>query len=147
MRSRYSSPSTLAYSFGPGPVTPVVKGLLIANIAMYVLSRVVPAIVLPLGLVPQQVIEHLRVWQVFTYMFLHAGITHILFNMLALWMFGVELERTWGSRYFAKFYAVCGVAAGVTQIVVSFVPLPSAHQARSSVSCLPTRCTSRADRS
>jgi membrane associated rhomboid family serine protease len=128
MRSRYSSPSTLAYSFGPGPVTPVVKGLLIANIAMYVLSRVVPAIVLPLGLVPQQVIEHLRVWQVFTYMFLHAGITHILFNMLALWMFGVELERTWGSRYFAKFYAVCGVAAGVTQIVVSFVPLPVFEQ-------------------
>jgi len=129
MRSRYPSSSTLAYSFGPGgPVTPVVKGLLIANVAMYVVSRVAPEIVLPLGLVPQQVIEHLRVWQVFTYMFLHAGTFHILFNMLALWMFGVELERTWGSRYFGKFYAVCGIAAGVTQIVVSFVPLPVFEQ-------------------
>src|SRR5205814_3459764 len=122
MRSRYSSPSTLAYSFGPGPVTPVVKGLLIANIAMYVVSRVAPAVVLSLGLVPQQVIEHLRVWQVFTYMFLHAGIFHILFNMLALWMFGVELERTWGSRYFVRYYFICGVGAAMTTVLLSFVP-------------------------
>src|ERR1051325_654735 len=55
-------------------------------------------------------------------MFVHAGMFHILFNMLTLWMFGVELERTWGSRYFAKFYGVCGVAAGVSQILVSFLP-------------------------
>ena len=81
MRSRYSSSSTLAYSFGPGPVTPVVKGLLIANVAMYVVSRVAPEIILPLGLVPQQVIEHLRVWQVFTYMFLHADMWHLIFNL------------------------------------------------------------------
>ena len=128
MRSRYPSSSTLAYSFGPGPITPVVKALLIANVAMYVVTRIAPAIILPLGLVPKEVIEQLRVWQVFTYMFLHAGTFHILFNMLALWMFGVELERTWGSPYFAKFYAVCGVAAGVTQILVSFIPVPVLQQ-------------------
>ena len=44
-------------------------------------------------------------------MFLHGGIFHILFNMLALWMFGVELERMWGSRFFVKYYFVCGVGA------------------------------------
>src|SRR5436190_24395546 len=103
MRSRYSSSSTLAYSFGPGPVTPVVKGLLIANVAMYVVSRVAPEIILPLGLVPQQVIEHLRVWQVFTYMFLHGGPFHILSTFLPLWMFGVSLKRTGAGGYFAKF--------------------------------------------
>ena len=48
-----------------------------------------------------------------TYMFLHdGGFGHILFNMLALWMFGVELERMWGTRFFLKFYFVCGVGAG-----------------------------------
>ena len=109
-------------------MTPVVKGLIIANVVMYVASRLVPTVTLDLGLVPAQVIGQLRVWQLFTYMFLHAGTFHILFNMLALWMFGVELERTWGSRYFAKFYAVCGIAAGITQIVVSFVPLPVFEQ-------------------
>ena len=85
---------------------------------MYVLSRVVvPAIALTFGLVPQTVIDHLRVWQLFTYMFLHAGIFHILFNMLALWMFGVELERMWGSRYFVKYYFCLRRRRGVTQIV------------------------------
>jgi membrane associated rhomboid family serine protease len=128
MRSRYPSSSTLAYSFGPGPWTPVIKGLIIANVVMYVVSRLVPTIALNLGLVPEQVITQLRVWQLFTYMFLHGGVFHILFNMLGLWMFGVELERMWGSRYFAKFYAVCGVGAGITQVVASFLPVPLFEQ-------------------
>ena len=56
-------------------------------------------------------VEQLRIWQPFTYMFLHGGFFHLLFNMLALWMFGVELERMWGSRFFVKFYFVAGVGA------------------------------------
>ena len=48
------------------------------------------------------------IWQLATYMFLHGGLFHILFNMLALWMFGAELERIWGTRYFLKFYFVTG---------------------------------------
>ena len=43
-------------------------------------------------------------------MFLHGGVIHILFNMLALWMFGTELERIWGTRFFLKFYFVTGSA-------------------------------------
>ena len=45
-------------------------------------------------------------------MFLHGGVFHLLFNMLALWMFGAELERIWGTRYFLKFYFVTGIGAG-----------------------------------
>ena len=48
-------------------------------------------------------------------MFLHdGGFGHILFNMLALWMFGTELERTWGTRFFTKYYFVTGVGAAAT---------------------------------
>lgn len=124
MRSRYRSTSSFGgYAFGPGPVTPVVKALLGANIALFLLQQVVPAIDLYMGLVPAQVLGGLRVWQLATYMFLHGSIFHILFNMLTLWMFGVELERMWGSRYFAKFYFVSGIGAGLTQLLASLVPI------------------------
>jgi len=63
-----------------------------------------------------------------TYMFLHAGIGHILFNMLALWMFGVELERLWGTIFFLRFYFVAGVGAAITTLVVSLLPFDVAAQ-------------------
>jgi membrane associated rhomboid family serine protease len=55
-------------------------------------------------------------------MFLHAGFFHLLFNMLALWMFGTELERLWGRRYFLKFYFVCGIGAGLLTVLFSLLP-------------------------
>ena len=58
-------------------------------------------------------VQSLFVWQLFTYMFLHGGITHLLFNMLTLWFFGTQLERDWGTRRFLKYYFYCGIAAGV----------------------------------
>ena len=122
MRSRYPSSSTLAYSFGPGPLTPAIKAIVIANVVAFVISLVVPAITLMFGLRPADIFGRLHVWQPVTYMFLHAGIFHILFNMLALWMFGVELERTWGSRFFVQYYFICGVGAAMTTVLLSFVP-------------------------
>ena len=122
MRSRYPSPSTLAYSFGPGPLTPAIKAIVIANVAAFLVSWMVPSIILVFGLSPSDTVVRLHLWQPLTYMFLHEGIFHILFNMLALWMFGVELERTWGSQYFLKFYFVCGVGAAMTTVVLSFLP-------------------------
>jgi len=120
--------SSIAYSFGPGPVTPAVRGLLYANIAVYVASLIFPAIVDALGLVPRQVLEHGWIWQPVTYMFVHARTpTHILFNMLILWMFGVELERMWRTRFFLKFYAVTGIGAGVISILVSLLPFAAAR--------------------
>jgi membrane associated rhomboid family serine protease len=64
-------------------------------------------------------VRSLFVWQLFTYMFLHGGITHLLFNMLTLWMFGTMLERDWGTRRFLKYYFLCGVAAGVCVLVAN----------------------------
>src|SRR5437870_3622492 len=122
MRSRYPSSSTLAYSFGPGPLTPAIKAIIAANVAAFLISLVVPAITLTFGLRPADIFGRLHIWQPITYMFLHAGIFHILFNMLALWMFGVELERTWGSRYFLQYYFICGVGAAMTTMLLSFVP-------------------------
>lgn len=122
MRSRYPSTSTLAYSFGPGPLTPAIKALVIANVAAFLVSWFVRPVIVLFGLQPADVIGRLFVWQPFTYMFLHGGISHILFNMLALWMFGVELERMWGTSYFTKYYFVCGVGAAATTIVLSLLP-------------------------
>ena len=57
-----------------------------------------------------------RPYQLVTHMFMHGGIFHLLFNMLALWMFGSLIERAWGPKRFLIFYLVCGVAAAVTQL-------------------------------
>ena len=51
-------------------------------------------------------------WQLFTYLFLHGGIMHLLINMLFLWMFGKDLELAWGTRRFYTYYFACGVGAG-----------------------------------
>ena len=58
-------------------------------------------------------------WQLVTYLFMHGGFWHLFFNMFALWMFGMEIEHTWGSRKFLSFYLLCGVAAGIANLVVS----------------------------
>jgi len=52
------------------------------------------------------VVRHFAIWQLATYLFLHGGITHLLFNMLALWMFGSPLESDWGTRAFLKYYFI-----------------------------------------
>lgn len=128
MRSRYpSSTSTFASSFGPGPLTPAIKAIIIANVVMFVAEWLATRTTgIPLnsffGLRPVAVIEGLQVWQLVTYLFLHGGLFHILFNMLALWMFGVELERMWGTRFFTKFYFVSGVGAGLFHIAASLTP-------------------------
>jgi membrane associated rhomboid family serine protease len=73
------------------------------------------------ALIPAQVVHSFAVWQVVTYLFLHGGISHVLWNMLALWMFGAELERTWGTRRFVTFYLVCGAIAGLTVIIAAYL--------------------------
>ena len=61
-----------------------------------------------------------HIYQFLTYMFLHGGFTHILFNMFALWMFGSVIERVWGPKKFLFYYICCGVGAGLTQEVVQY---------------------------
>lgn len=120
--SRYARPSAFSYSFGPGPVTPAVKWLIWANIGAFLAINIFPALVPYLGLIPQAVIEQRWLWQPVTYMFLHGGILHILFNMLGIWMFGVELERTWGTPFFLRYYAITGVGAAITTILIGLLP-------------------------
>jgi membrane associated rhomboid family serine protease len=115
-------PSGVSYAFGPGGITPAVKILIITNIGAFVLNLIIGNVMtLRLGLSPQAVFEQLALWQPFTYMFLHStgGFGHILINMLSLWMFGTELERTWGTRFFAKYYIVTGLGAAATSMLLS----------------------------
>jgi rhomboid family protein len=120
--TRYARPNSLTYSFGPGPITPAVKWIIWANVAMFVATIIRHDLIEVLGVVPADVIERYRLWQPITYMFMHAGPTHILFNMLGIWMFGVELERLWGTNFFLRYYAVTGIGAAITTILVALLP-------------------------
>ena len=103
----------------------MVKYLILANIGVFILQNILGREVeLLFGLVPAMVIYKFAVWQLVTYMFLHGGVLHILINMFVLWMFGAELERYWGSKQFLKFYFICGIGAGIIQILVSVVFFP-----------------------
>src|SRR5205814_1006538 len=133
---RYPS-TTSSFSFGPGPISTALKALIGINVVMFVAQVAFPITTIVLGLHPACIIpapspfptEHvLWVWQVGTYMFLHGGIFHIVFNMLALWMFGAELERMWGTRYFLKFYLVTGIGAGALTVLFSLLPFAFARQ-------------------
>src|ERR1700724_1330187 len=64
-----------------------------------------------------------RVWQPFTYIFLHGGLWHILINMLMLWMFGRDLEQVWGKRRFLNYFFLCGVGAGLIEVAVKMLPV------------------------
>jgi membrane associated rhomboid family serine protease len=127
MRGRYTGAQDFSYSFGPGPLTPAVKILLAVNVGVFVLTFFAPIIRTTFGLRPQDVFEHLAAWQLVTYMFVHGGLGHILFNMLALWMIGVELERLWGTKYFTKFYFAAGLGAGATQLLLGILPFDFAN--------------------
>ena len=118
---------------GPGPLGQAVKTLIAMNVAGYVLSLIVPAMVVRLGLIPAVVVGQFALWQPLTYMFLHGGLGHLVFNMLALWMFGTELERTWGTRFFVRYYLVTGVGAALVTIAWSLGPLPLAAELYQSV--------------
>ena len=103
------------------------RWLLITNIAIFVLtyilqsSRSASLFFDNFALVPAQVVQSFAVWQLVTYMFLHGGIMHILWNMLALWWFGAQLERTWGTPRFLRFYFACGIWAAISVIVFAYI--------------------------
>jgi membrane associated rhomboid family serine protease len=100
------------------------KNLLVINVlaflATYVLQRSGIDLNALLGLHFFKA-SNFHVYQFLTYMFLHGGFTHILFNMFALWMFGSVIERVWGPKKFLFYYIVCGVGAGIMQEMVQYV--------------------------
>lgn len=94
----------------------ITKHLLIINVLVFAFTWLLPS---------WQINEHFglhfflasefHVYQLFTYMFLHGGFTHLFFNMFALWMFGRVMENVWGPRKFLFYYLVCGIGAGIMQ--------------------------------
>jgi membrane associated rhomboid family serine protease len=118
---RYSSPYVSSYSFGPGPISTAMKALIGANVVMFV-AQMLPGVNDWLTLVPALVTTRFEIWRAATYMFLHGGVFHLLFNMLALWMIGAQLERIWGTRYFLKYYFVTGIGAAVLTVLFSLLP-------------------------
>lgn len=109
-------------------VPPGVKWLLITNTAIFVayyLATIfgIGAIFGPFRLIPEQTVESLHVWQPLSYLFLHdpLGFSHILLNMLSLFMFGKTLEETWGTQRFLRFYFYCGIGAGLCVILAGYL--------------------------
>src|SRR4030065_2088223 len=107
------------FSFGYG-LTPVIKKLMIIMGAVFLLQMVVSQwINFYLGLVPILVWKKYFLWQLFTYIFLHGGISHLLFNLLSLWMFGGELENYWGSKKFLFYFFFCGIGAALCTVLLT----------------------------
>ena len=110
-------------------ITPVVKRLLIINIAVFFISIIIQ----PLGIFiykwfqidATSLFKASQLWRLITYQFLHGSIMHILFNMLGLFFLGPTLERYWGGKRFLSFYLGCGVAGGLFYlflVAVNFLP-------------------------
>ncbi|RMD90392.1 MAG: rhomboid family intramembrane serine protease [Calditrichaeota bacterium] len=116
-------PRTYRLGLGGG-LTKAIKYLLIINTAVFILQHIFPdnLLIKWFGMHPKWVYSKFQIWQVFTYMFLHAQgeIWHLLFNMFVLWMFGCEVERTLGTREFVKYYLLCGVGAGIFHLIWNF---------------------------
>ncbi len=110
------------YVFGGG-LPSGIRLLLVANIAVFLLQFLGANNFLMryFALTPVSLYTMFAVWQLVTYMFLHGDIFHILFNMLALWMFGRELEETWGRERFLRFYFFCGIGAGICVVLANYL--------------------------
>jgi membrane associated rhomboid family serine protease len=103
-----------------------VKWLLISNVAIFIVGFFAQLARLDrplayLALIPVDVVKYFSIWQLVTYAFLHGGFGHIIWNMLALWMFGAELERIWGTQRFLRFYFFCAVGAGICVVIANYV--------------------------
>lgn len=104
------------------PLPPITQALILINVAMFCLDDALSggALRFYLELWPLQG-GHFMPWQLVSYAFLHGSMGHLFFNMLALWMFGGELERVWGNRRYLEFLLASVVAAAATQLLMSFL--------------------------
>jgi|SRR5581483_4246733 membrane associated rhomboid family serine protease len=119
---------TLSLSFPP--FTYWIKRIIIACVAVYFLQVVLGAVapsaagyLFSFGALIPAAVLHGWIWQVVTYSFLHAGVMHVLINMLMLWMFGAQEEMDWGPKKFLEFYLFCIVGAALTTIAIAYSPI------------------------
>jgi membrane associated rhomboid family serine protease len=132
-RSRYPGSFYNRVSWG-GMLTPGIRDIIIACTAVFFVQAMIK-LLFPssytagfnhlFGLVPWYVTRRLFLWQLGTYLFLHANIWHLLFNMLFLYFFGMDLERTWGKRRFFEYYFIAGIGAGCINVLVKAILDPS----------------------
>ena len=109
-----------------------VKNLIIINVIVYIAQLLIDFVLsrshlltqshitAVFSLIPQSVLEG-YIWQLFTYQFLHGGPFHLALNMFALWNFGPELEDKWGSKFFIKYFLICGFGAGIFIFVMPII--------------------------
>jgi membrane associated rhomboid family serine protease len=117
---------TYRRSFFLGNFPTGVKWLLIVNVAVFVLwslgsPEFQRGVLRYLALSTEWTAGSLYLWGLFTYLFLHGGVWHLVFNMLTLWMFGSPLERDWGTRRFLKYYFICGIGAGLCDLLANLL--------------------------
>jgi membrane associated rhomboid family serine protease len=98
------------------------KWLLVVNIGIFLINYLLrgPLFLRPFKLVPYEAVNGYQIWQLVTYMFINEGMLNTLWNMLALWMFGAEMERLWGTARFIRFYLWCGVLSGLTFVIFAY---------------------------
>lgn len=108
---------------------PVVKNLLIIN-AIFFLATIVMQSTFNINMVKYlglhyPLSQNFGIWQLVSYMFMHGGFTHILFNMFALWMFGNVLENVWGPKRFLNYYLITGIGAALVQLFIAWIRIKS----------------------
>ena len=117
-------------TFGPGqgPLPQGIKWLLIVNVAVFLLGNILDLmggsqgrdLIAWFALIPPfHPVATFKLWQPVSYLFLHADVFHLGFNMLMLWMFGTPLERQWGTRPFLRYYFICGIGAAMMTILLA----------------------------
>lgn len=111
------------YSYGGfggfGAFPPIIKNLLIIN-GLVFLGQLLANQQLVLWFALWPLSSGFQVHQLVSYSFLHGGLGHLIFNMFALWMFGAQIENTWGSRRFLIYYGVCVIGAALAQLAATY---------------------------
>ena len=107
-----------SYPLNPSPLsaTPVSFGVILVCGLAYLTGFQPPG----LALWPLES-GYFTPWQLVSYAFLHGGFNHLFFNMFAIWMFGLPVERMWGSRRFAEYFFICVLGAGLIQLLVQYI--------------------------
>lgn len=95
--------------------------LVVANIVVYFLTSINYELTLVLGLFPPTFLRYKFLWQPISYMFVHGSLTHLIFNMISLLIFGLTVEKAIGSKEFLLFYMLSGILSGVLSLVTYLI--------------------------
>ncbi len=111
-----------------GRITEIVKHLLLINIIFFFASSVLGEIMYDLFAMHYPNNPNFFIWQPITHMFMHGDLTHIMFNMFGLWMFGTPIEQMWGKKKFIFFYISAGLGAVLLQTIIYHIDIISVNQ-------------------